>query len=475
MFRKTQSHNGTAGFVSSKASGISSNHTPTEIREEMRKRTLAKHNATMQKLLCSCSVVLVIVLISPVLYVLCTRLGLGSLFPYQGEFIQAEPLLPDTALEIVAELPMPPGNIAVSSNGRIFFSFHPEFGPADIKVAELKTKTTYKAFPNEEFQNRLATCLSMRIDRQDRLWLLDFNHHGIKGDPVLYAFALKKRDILVKEIPLGTNLAGFGSMLNDFQVDPSGEFIYIADTGIVSTTPSLIVYSLKDDYGYRILDSHPSMYGQSTFINVGGSTVQYGPFGLTINVDSITLDRSGSKLYYGALTSDHLYSISTSHLLHYLRTSNESFTDQEILNIQMPQRVNLVLNNKPITDGITTDMNGNIYMTAIEHHSIAIAIPIKIKTEKLSFVSEKESFQLYKLIQNNELLRWPDGLCFGNDGLYITNSALHLKFTGQDYKHHTPYHILKISNTKLKQGLNEIVLSESSKKGINFVVPPAGH
>ena len=29
MFRKTQSHNGTAGFVSNKASGISSNHTPT--------------------------------------------------------------------------------------------------------------------------------------------------------------------------------------------------------------------------------------------------------------------------------------------------------------------------------------------------------------------------------------------------------------------------------------------------------------
>jgi sugar lactone lactonase YvrE len=287
---------------------------------------------------------------------------------------------------------------------------------------------------------------------------------------VLYAFALKWKDALVKEIVLDKHLAGFGSMLNDFQIDPSGEFVFIADTSIIATTPSLIVYSLKDDYGYRILASHPSMYGMSTFVQVGSSRVQYGPLGLTINVDSIALDRSGSKLYYGALTGDRLYSVSTSHLLHYLRTANESREDQLILDLHLPQRVNLILPDKPVTDGITTDAAGNIYMTALEHSSIAVAVPQKAKADRgiPMFATEQQSFTLHKLVQSSELLRWPDGLSFGPDGLYITNSALHLKFSGQDYRQQAPFHILRLPAKALKKALEEV-------KDASFTLPPAGH
>ena len=40
-----------------------------------------------------------------------------------------EPELPASALEVVADLDLPPGNIAVSADGRVFFSFHPEARP----------------------------------------------------------------------------------------------------------------------------------------------------------------------------------------------------------------------------------------------------------------------------------------------------------------------------------------------------------
>jgi sugar lactone lactonase YvrE len=426
--------------------------------------------STMAKLMFPCSIILVSVLLSPFIYVLLTRLGIGALFPLQAEFTNANALLEPSAVEVVAELPLPPRNIAVSSSGRIFFNFHPEFGPTDVKIAELKTKTTYRAFPNEEFQSRIVSCLSMRIDRQDRLWLLDFSHHGIAGNPILYAFALKKNDALVKEIPIGKHLAGFGSMLNDFQVDPSGEFIYIVDTSIVATTPSLIVYSLKDEFGYRILSSHPSMYGMSTILRVQTTKVQYGPLGLTINADSIALDRSGSKLYYGALTGDRLYSISTSHLLHYLRTANESLEDQQVLDAQMPHRVSLVLPEKPVTDGISTDAAGNIYLTALEHGAIAVAVPQKAKSQNglPAFATEQQVFTLHKLVQNDELLRWPDGISFGPDGMYVTNSALHLKFAGRDHHQHAPFHIVKISTKNLKKALGQA-------PGASFAMPPAGH
>ncbi len=47
-----------------------------------------------------------------------------------------EPELPASALEVVADLDLPPGNIAVSADGRVFFSFHPEARPP-VQVAEL--------------------------------------------------------------------------------------------------------------------------------------------------------------------------------------------------------------------------------------------------------------------------------------------------------------------------------------------------
>jgi len=49
----------------------------------------------------------------------------------------SSPRLPSSALEIVAALEQPPGNIAVSATGRIFISIHPLSRPEKLKVVEL--------------------------------------------------------------------------------------------------------------------------------------------------------------------------------------------------------------------------------------------------------------------------------------------------------------------------------------------------
>ena len=313
----------------------------------------------------------------------------------------------------------------------------------------------------------------MRIDRQDRLWLLDFANHGIKGSPALYAFALKENDALVHEYVFPASVAGFGSMLNDFQVDPSGQFVYLVDTSIVSSTPALIVYSIRDRYGFRILSGHSSMFGRSSFLDVSGTLLKYGPMGLTINADSIALDRTGSKLYYGALTGDKLFAVSTSHLLHYLRAANESHSDQLILDEILPGHVTEVLGDKPATDGITADGAGNIWMTALEHSAIAVAIPLKaaaasVQQDASTFALQQGRLKVVKVVQNTALLRWPDGFSFGPDGLYVTNSALHLKFSGKDYKSYAPFHILRLP-TKALHSVFE------NEKDSTFILPAAGH
>ena len=115
-----------------------------------------------------CFVLVVSIIFFPIVYLLFTRLGLGSHFPVQQNFIDSKPLLDESALEVVAELPIPPGNIAVSENGRIFFNFHPEYDPK-IKIAELKSKTSYTPYPSVTYQLQIKTCLSLRIDHQNRL------------------------------------------------------------------------------------------------------------------------------------------------------------------------------------------------------------------------------------------------------------------------------------------------------------------
>lgn len=457
------------------ATAASNSDRVADLVQERKEQHVAKQKKVMvSKIMLPLSILLVLALLSPFVYVVLTRLGVGSFFPVQPEFVGSLPVLDPGSLEVVAELPVPPGNIAVSSSGRIFFNFHPEFGPgpSSIRVAELKSKNSFTAFPNVSFQHKIMTCLAMRVDRQDRLWLLDHGNHGMKGSPVLYAFDIMRGDSLVHMYVFPSSVAGFGSMLNDFQVDPSGHFVYIADTSIVSSTPALIVYSVREQYAYRILSSHASMFGQSTFLDISGTLLKYGPMGLTINVDSIALDRSGSKLYYGALTGDKLYSISTSHLLHYLRAANESHTDQLILDEILPGHVNEVLSVKPVTDGISTDGAGNIWLTAVEHSAIALAIPVKaaapVHVDGATFAHQQERFRVIKVVQDKALLRWPDGFSFGPDGLYITNSALHVKLGGGKVDNFAPFHILRLPTKAMQQALE-------SEKASAFVLPPAGH
>jgi sugar lactone lactonase YvrE len=199
------------------------------------------------------------------------------------------------------------------------------------------------------------------------------------------------------------------------------------------------------------------MFGSSVFLNVSSpinparSLLRFGPFGLRINIDSIGLDRQGKYLYYGALTGDKLYSIQTSKILEAVHKQGADSLGNE---------VKIVCSEKPVTDGISVDGAGNIWMTAVEHSSIVIALP---------FVTPpSETFHVMKVIQSPQFLRWPDGLSFGPDGLYITASNLQHPLGGKkNYTSEAPFHILRIPTKQLKR--KEIY------RGKKFTSTPAGH
>jgi sugar lactone lactonase YvrE len=361
---------------------------------------------------------LFVVLLSIIVYLLLTLLGLGSEFPSQP-FDHSIPLLNSSSVEIVASLPQPPGNIAVSRTGRIFFNFHPEYKPT-VKIVELISKEKFIPFPNEEFQSKIISCLSMRIDQLDQLWLLDFADHAIFHTPKLYAIDLKSQSVTV-DYSFPSDVAGFGSMLNDFNISPDNRYIYIADTSFISYTPALIVYSTLQAKSYRLLSSSIHLYGTSTFLKIPPYQIRFGPFGMKINVDSIALSRDGKALYFSPFTGTNLFCLDTRHLQEFMNCADSSSSHLRCNEIVQKQ-IEIVMKDKPATDGITVDGHQNVYLTAIEHNSIGVARPDPTSASD----SSCQQIKLTKLVRNDELLRWPDGFSFGPGRFVYLFSFLHL-------------------------------------------------
>ena len=331
------------------------------------------------------------------------------------------PVLPASALELVVNLDYPPGNIAVSKTGRVFFTLHPD-GRPPAKVLELVDGKPVP-YPDEAFQHpapgtpHFQSILSLRIDRQDRLWTLDYADYG-QGQPRLLAFDLATNR-LVHQYDFPSHIAGFLSMLNDLQIDAAGEKIYIAETSPIKQTPALIVYDTAKKTSRRLLEGHPSV-AAGPFITQapGRDMIIYGLYALRIGVDSIALDTRGERLYYGSVNADRLYRIATKDL------NDEALTPAALAAAVQDFAA------KTLSDGLTMDLADNIFLSDMEHSAILTLGPDRALTTLLK----------------DPRLRWPDGFSFAPEGwLYVTCSSLqHVLFVSTAHmRANAPYQIFR--------------------------------
>ena len=354
-----------------------------------------------------------VVIIGLLLVVVKARYGGGRTdFPDRS----TAPTLPASVLEVVAELPTPPGNIAVSADGRVFVSLHPEAKPP-YTLAELVSGKP-QPWPSAEAQAQFVDVLGIRIDAQNRLWALDNGGHGIK--PVkLTAFDVGSGAVL-QEIVFDHAVAGLGSHFNDLQIAADGQTIYIADASFFGQSPALVVVDVATGHARRLLQKHASVTPEKFIPVVEGQKMEaFGLVAVRPGVDSIALSRDGEWLYYAPITNEHLYRIKTAAL------KQLNFSDA-----QLAGQVE-TLPVKTMSDGITTDDAGNVYLSDLEHSAIVRYAP--------------ETGAMTTLIKTAKL-RWPDGFSFGPEGwLYVTGSSLQFVI-GQPASSivaHAPYQVFR--------------------------------
>lgn len=345
--------------------------------------------------------------------VLRVRYGGGETYPD----LTASPLLTEGKLEEVLAYPEPIGNVAVSAAGQVFFTVHPESRPQGNKLLQFVAGASVP-FPNVESQLRLFdTVLGVVIDRQNRLWTIDHGNHGMRNARLL-AFDLTTGD-LIHDQTFGADIAPAGSYLQDLQVSADGRTIVIADASFWRKSPALIVYDIGTATARRVLEQHASVSAENFVIQNHDSPMTFagGIIALKGGVDGIAL--GDEWLYFGAISGSGLYRI----LL-------QDLTDKNAPDAQLAARVEFY-SNKPLSDGLSIDREGNVYLTDVEHGAV-----MRVGDDR----------ELQTLLRSRQV-RWADGLSFGPDGwLYVSDSALQdVVLQPRDHiKSQGPYRIFRL-------------------------------
>lgn len=305
--------------------------------------------------------------------------------------------------------PMPTG-ITVTECGRSFVCF-PQWGdhPA-CAVAELcgQRLIPYASYSRDSRDCNWISVQSVVADWHGGLWVLDTAAPNF-SPPVSGGARLVKIELstgrVERRYTFPDNVVLPTTYLNDVRFDfraGVGGCAYLTDSSIRGSG-AIIVLDLATGLSLRRLNGHCSTAPQPGFLpKVEGRVLMNRPadgFPLPwlVAADGIALSPGGETLYYCPLSSRFLYSISASAL-----------RDRSILDSELAGLVNTVV-EKGASDGLASDMAGNIYAGDYESGSIRVVSPGGgIRT-----------------LAHDPRILWPDTFSIGPDGyLYFISNQL---------------------------------------------------
>ncbi|MAH04995.1 MAG: hypothetical protein CL561_05520 [Alphaproteobacteria bacterium] len=309
-------------------------------------------------------------------------------------------------LEIVAELPFRPANIAISQDNRIFLTTHP-VDNYKYAIVELLRDGTTIPYPNEDWSTKpdkqgkgMNGAIGISVTFEDEMFVLDV------GSPEHQAKILSwdmKNEILADTYYIPNHVTTPQSFFQDISVDWTKRYFYVADMGQADLSkparPAILTMGQLTGYTRRLLDSHPAFMPTETPVKVDGKelTLEDGK-PIHAGLNPITLLPLRSWFYLAPMGEGMVYKIRTYHLL------DEEMSDEQLAEKLVP------VGEKPASDGMTIDAAGNIYMGDLEHNAVG--------------VMDKDGN--YSIYLQDDRLQWVDGFSFGADGyLYVTINQLH--------------------------------------------------
>ncbi|XGW00128.1 MAG: L-dopachrome tautomerase-related protein [Leptolyngbya sp. BL-A-14] len=342
-------------------------------------------------------------------------------------------------LESVAQFngPMLTG-VTVSRRGRIFVNF-PKWGdPVPYTVAEVKNGQTV-AFPDAEWNRSdakepakaLISVQSVVVDPSDRLWILDTGSIQFGptqyGGPKLVGVDLQQNRVF-KTILFPRDVALPTSYLNDVRFDlrrGKAGMAFITDSSDKGPN-GIVVVDLATGKSWRRLNNHPSTKAEANFLPVveGQPLLErqpgQPPKHLKLGADGIAISADGKRLFYCALASRTLYSVSVDAL------ANEQLSDA-----QVAATVTNHGDKGGGSDGLETDAQNRLYLSNYEQNGITRRLPNGT----------------YEPLVHDPRVLWPDTLSVAADGyLYFTANQLHRQArfrNGKDLRQ-KPYSLFRV-------------------------------
>lgn len=311
--------------------------------------------------------------------------------------LSASPATATNPVNIVYEFDhkTPPGNIAVSKKERIFLSTHHFFG-SEHKIVEIQSDGKAVAYPNAKFSKSLNPVLGVIVDTKDVLWILETASAKDRAGRLI-GWDINKNQ-LYKMIYIAAPVIPENSFLNDIAIDRTNEAVYITDTA-AGKNSALIVVDLKTGETRRVLEGSAFTKPEDIDMVIDNKQVTLGGQPARIGANPITIDHKNEWVYFAPMTSTAMYRVKTKDLLDTALTPSE-----------LTSRVE-TFGKKPISDGITIDNQGNVYITDITNNAVGYMDP-KGKYHTLS--------------TDDEVLSWTDGFANGNGKtIYITANKLH--------------------------------------------------
>lgn len=313
-------------------------------------------------------------------------------------------------LQLVAAFDHQVTGVAVAKDGRIFVNFPRWTEDSPISVGELKNGKVVP-YPDPDWnswrnarqdeitpQDHFVCVQSVVADGNGYLWVLDpaapAMEQIVKGGPKLVQIELASNRV-VKVYPFDERVAPPGTYLNDIRFSPDGEWGYVTDSG----RGAILVINLKSGEIRRLLDGVSSTQPEKgVLVHIGGKPLRR-PDGKapTFAADGITLSPNGSTLFWQAISSYTLHSVSTAAL-----------RDPALTPEQLEEEVRKA-GGTVIADGLWTSSKGQIFVTSPEDNSVKLRVA---EGKLVDVVKDKR-------------LNWPDSLAEGPDGsIFVTASAI---------------------------------------------------